>query len=376
MVIALGALALAVRALRHPEDREKLLRAACLGFITFVAYLVPTLVGLGNPFFGAEFQVLLVLGAVMVMRMFAVNAQAWGLGVAGQLPLVGAVLAALLLSRGFPPRDWAGRQGRDYNVVVRNVADLVYDKAPPEARVFLTGTGWVNSDTLQYLSRRRGKKFVFTDAPFSDDVSDQIHGFDGAEFVLAAESGVGEFNTWTPSSKVFDQSLAALRARTDFHEVGSVRSETGRWFYLFGQTPKFIGFEQARNVSEEEGPYPDWHLPIVRWSYYPDASIHFVAPAPGTYRLSADGRTPVGGQVLTVTVDGREVGIHKFEKVMTFEQFDMRFDVPPGDHELVLHFSAFAPSPFDTRRWGVLFKRLQLLAPEHPGATTKPATDH
>jgi hypothetical protein len=169
------------------------------------------------------------------------------------------------------------------------------------------------------------------------------------------------------------QKRASLRARSDFHELGSVRSETGRWFYLFGKTPKFQGFELGSNVGEEEGPYPGWHLPIVRWVYAPVAKVEFDAPRGGMYRISADGRSPAPGQVMTFLLDGQVIGSHRFEKPVPFDQFDIPFQVKPGHHTLEMHFSSFVPSTDDLRKWGALFKKLQLLPPA-AGASTQPTT--
>lgn len=371
--IAVGLGVLALRAPRHGDDRARLLRAACLGFITFVAYLVPTMVGLGNPFFGAEFQTLLLLGAVMSAAMIVVHSREWGIWFGGNLPLVALAVAGLVLSRGFPP-DWNGNAGKNYNATIRAVAALVVDRAPAGSTTFVTATGWLNSDTLHYLARQQGKDLAFTDSVFSDKLADQNHGFDEADLVLAGEPGVGEFNNYLPSSKILAESLAAIRARPDFHEVGSVRSETGRWFYLFGRTPKFLGWENARNVSAEEGPYPDWHLPIVRWAFYPEATTKFTAPVAGTYHFAAVGRTPVGGQVITVTLDGRPVGTHPFARTLKFESMDFAFEVAPGEHEIAVHFSAFAPNPFEVRQWGALFEQLQLIPPSASTPTTHPSS--
>jgi hypothetical protein len=189
-IIVAGMVFLIAMLFGQPGARLKLVRAACLGFITFVAYLVPTLVGLGNPFFGTEFDFLLILGAVMVLRMFAVHAGQGTPRWVGRGALVVGCLAGIVLGNGFPQAGWTQMQGRNYSKVVREVADLVVDKAPVESRIYLTGTGWINSDTLQYLAHQQAKHYLFTDSPFTDDVKDEIQGFGDADFVLAAETGV------------------------------------------------------------------------------------------------------------------------------------------------------------------------------------------
>jgi hypothetical protein len=359
-VIAAGAIVVTIRARAGPEDRQRFLRAACLGLITLVTYLVPTMVGIKNPFFAMQFHVLLVLGGVWVMRMFLVHGREWGIGWSRFLPLTlgtaaGGVFWPLI------PVGPEGSTAAAYNRVIAGVTSAVLDHAPPHSRVFLTGSGWLNAQQLTYLGWKHDNPLDASDRSYSSDLADEVHGFDESDFVVAADSRVGEFYNFLPAAAVQDQSLASIRQRGDFQLVATVPSETGGKFYVFQRPPKFGDWEEATNLGPEEGPYPQWQLPVVRWGYYPSVSLTVRASSAGTYRLRAGTRAQVDGQEITILLDGRAAAHHIFTQTSRFEDLEVPLNLAAGGHELDLKFAKYQTLAYGQRPGGALFERLQFL---------------
>jgi len=247
-VLCLGVLYEARRAIRGGrDDRIRLVRIAALGAVAFYTYLTPTVVGLANPFFGAEFQTLMVLGMFIVLRMFLANPDRPRVRLFGNLTLL--VCTVLAVRHATFPETWSYRTGsptvRNNTRVVREVEQILLQHTVPQDWVFLTATGWLNSQTLQYVTRQDGRWLNITDSGSeSEDPKAYLHAFASVNIVIAAEPGVDEFNKYRPGLP-WDQTLAMIRQSAEFHQIGAVRSGSGKYFYIF-----------QRNV-----PYPPPPLP-------------------------------------------------------------------------------------------------------------------
>jgi hypothetical protein len=235
VVLCFGSLYVLQRAVDGSRtDRIRLLRIIALVLVTFFTYAVPTAVGLGNPFFGAEFQTLTILGMVIVLRMFLTCPDMPAARYFGNAVLVVCLLLATWHLTF--PQTWSRHAGSPEVLsttrVIRSVDKILEDNAAPGTWVFLTATGWLNSQTLQYVARQDGKSFNISDGAESEDAKDYARAFASVDFVIAAEPGVDEFNSERPGL-AWDQSLRMIRQHADFHQIGAVRSGSGKYFYIF-----------------------------------------------------------------------------------------------------------------------------------------------
>jgi len=371
IVAAVLLLGLIASVLMPGAARHRRLRAASLAIITLIAYLVPVVNPAKNPFFASEFDLLLLLGAVLVLRMLVTPNVARPNGGWGAAVLSAAALFALAM--GHFPAEWgmpSGEETFNINRVVRSIQRIVYDNSSPQARVYLTSSGWPNRSTLQYLIRQEGKQVQAWDTELVGDPQLYRAQFDGSDIVVAAEGGVAEFASWLPSYKILDQTLQMIRGDPDFQQIGAVPSQTGKRFFVFARPPRFGPWEGAENLSFLEGPYPQWNLPAVRWGLYPSLILHVSAASAGSYRLAANARAPMDGQQITVMLDGALMGEHQFTAGV-FESIDVPMHLTAGDHQIALKFSkSVTPSSRDSRSLAVLFDRLQLL----PASGATPAT--
>jgi hypothetical protein len=222
------------------EQRIRCFRVVGLGIVAFVAYLTPTLVGVNSPFFGAQFQTLAVLGMVLVFRMFLLPGRNALGSVFGSVLLVSCAVASFLLA-SFPtawtsPADNVAGLSRAR--VMHTIESIIVQNAAPTNNVFFTATGAMSGSTMRYLFRQDGLHIPVTDGvegTLSGDPVRMQRSFDSADFVVAAENGVGEFNPGLPGLP-WDQSLQMIRQRPDFHQIASVRSGTGKYFFIFERT--------------------------------------------------------------------------------------------------------------------------------------------
>ncbi|HWE04473.1 MAG TPA: hypothetical protein VG326_18860 [Tepidisphaeraceae bacterium] len=377
LYVIAGVLAVGVAALiaNGRADRDRLSRALSLGVVALAAYLVPTCNRVKNVFFGAEFQILVALGAVLVVHMFCARKKASAISCLGDVLLVAMVVFGFLNYRFAAPFEVNDPDSMAATTrVVQSIARIVYDDAPSENRVTVTGAGWVGAEAIHYLVRQRGKKLVVATTCLLDDPAAYDAEYDRSDFVVAAESGVAEFESVLPSYKILDQTLEIIRRRSDFEQVATVRSTSGKRFFLF-RASRFGNWENAENLLPEEKSNPRLpYSPIVRWGVFPAVTLDVSAPAPGRYRLFAVARTPMTGQEITVTADGRQVARHPCASPGPSETIDVMLDLTAGSHEIALNFSKFLPPRNgDPRPLAALFKGLHF-GPMSAIPATSPST--
>lgn len=129
-----------------------------------------------------------------------------------------------------------------------------------------------------------------------------------------------------------------------------------------GVASGFEGFDAARGLGDPEGPFPENHMPVVRWGLAPRAEIDFTLAAHERARLELVFQYPHPDQAFTVTVDGTQLAhgavlrIHEPQTVV--------LDLPPlpaGGHRLVVEWAkTFRPGGGDPRELGLLFRTLRV----------------
>lgn len=119
----------------------------------------------------------------------------------------------------------------------------------------------------------------------------------------------------------------------------------------------FANCVAAEGFGPQEGPYPQWDLPVVRWGTGCQTRLQVASAAGGAVRLALSCRADVAGQAVTVLLDGKAV----FESLVPMGGAFIDLDVPlaltPGDHEVAIRYAAAGTAPPRT----VLYRRLQML---------------
>jgi len=238
IVLAMGAIFVVRQAIAGGRgEKARLYRMAALGVMCFITYYIPTRLGLTNPFFGVQFQCLWILGMVIVLRMFLVHAgDPAAKFFALALLVICAGSAAVHASFVVPWRVLAGSSTALNNArIIRSVGDALVADAKDGDKIFFTATGWLNCRTMQFVLRQDGTTVVTTDSALSQDPQLFKRRMTWADFVVAAESGVIEFDDRQPGLS-FDQSLKIIRQRKDFRQIAAVASESGKQFFVFKRT--------------------------------------------------------------------------------------------------------------------------------------------
>ena len=342
---------------------DRFRRAVCLGIVTVACYVFIAINPHKNPYFGAEFAALMVLGCVVVLRMLVTN-------LTGRLPgrwanwAIVAVMIAGLIGWRFPPALTI--PGSEFtaqsNATVRSISACVFDNIPLRGGVFVTGFGWVNSGAISYLVRQRGKIVASADFHRENDLQFCRRALDDADVVVAAQSGVAEFRTELPSYDVLDQTLAMTRARPDLRQVGAVRSRTGKFFFVFARAATFGGWDGIAGLAalEDSGAIPDRRF---RWGLDPGVIIRVSSAVAVRRQLSVNVRAPMDGQEILFTLYGKEVDRHTFAAKNVFESIHLELGLSVGDREIELHFKKSLPkSTLEGHPKAVQFQELRLIA--------------
>ncbi|HXE54270.1 MAG TPA: hypothetical protein VN541_14700 [Tepidisphaeraceae bacterium] len=351
-------------------NRRALGRILGLLAVTFVAYSVVAAMSIKQEFFGSTFDWMLILSGVYVLVFAARSTPA----AVARVVVVAALALALGITHFLTPLYLPDAPNA---IARRRIVDQLYgamrqQQIGPQARVFITTTGYVNTDVLNYLSLQRGlPAFNFTRLPFSDDLAQYKHEIALADYVIASEQGNSEaYGGFIPSGNIQDQTLALVRANGDFEEVASFPTLTRKRYFLFATIQPFEDWHVQLGMGALEGPYPQWGLGRVRWGYGPqsDATVNFKTG--GQYRLVLDAKAAVAGTTLRVLIDGREIGRHLFQNNTEFERFEFPLELAAGEHRTELIYSNWlhsSPSPL-----AVLFKKAHFV-PAGLKATSPPS---
>jgi hypothetical protein len=368
VVVAVGSVWLWLRGQRAvvARLRDQLLPLA-------IAYAIPTLNPVKQPFFGATFSFLVLFLAIQALAAVCRDASrrprprllaASGVAV---MALAGVAWAHGPLywgNAGDPKIIRSNRMAADISAAIRDL------NLPPDSIVFLTAVGGVNVDLLRYLALKDGATSLkFVTLPFEENtgsVGAYDRSFNHASAVLASEDGNGDVYTSLPSGYIQGQLLQMLRARPDYivrHTFAS--ADGGGSYVLFQRTGPFFGWTEVGGLLSEEGPYPEWSLPRVRWGIGPRSVLSLPA-SDVARRLVIQGRPSVAGMEMAILLDGVEIGRHTFPRIDAFDRVELSLPSSPGAQRIELRYGAWDTSGPGGR--AVLFRRLKVVPVETSNA--------
>lgn len=358
-VLAVGAILMLIE-----MNRPRVLRAAAFFVVTAAAYFIPAVNHMKSPFLAAAFYGLLLLGMVIVLRDLGM----WfGIGRMGRT--AGTMLLAVVLGVGlwlakFPDAlgDPADPQTISRNRVLGDVYAALQHAAEGRSltRTFVTSAGELNAETLQYLALRDSLPMNFADRHREDDLNLYRQELDRADFCIASEAGVEGVIDWLPSTKIQDQTLELVRSRGDFRQIAIVPTINGKRYFVFEKPGPFSGWDRIEGLAREEGPYPQWNLPVVRWGLGTATTAHFTAGPKGAV-LHIVARADVPGQAMIVQLDGRVLIQHQFAKPGQFDTLNIPLEAQAGAHTVVLSYTKHDNNP--DRPMAVLYQKLQVSNP-------------
>ncbi|MDB6103475.1 MAG: hypothetical protein JWO52_3474 [Gammaproteobacteria bacterium] len=239
--------------------RGDIVRAAALLLMVLSAWVIPTAVVTKQQFFGLTFDTLLAFLVIyLIGRLLVVGRVRGGWARTASQALILAAMASGLWLFQWPTRGGNFSTGWQENR--RQIVDGIFhsivahstfggaDAAPapdasipdsekshaPTPVVVLCGIGDMNDDLLKYMALKEQIPLKVWFNEYATTPKQVIHDFDGADFIIAAESGTMLVADFLPCSPWQDQLLAAVRARHDFKEIGKFTfRKMGRSIYLF-----------------------------------------------------------------------------------------------------------------------------------------------
>ncbi len=113
--------------------------------------------------------------------------------------------------------------------------------------------------------------------------------------------------------------------------------------------PGFPEVKAIRGMLAAEGPYPKWNLPVIRWMNEPDAIINFDVDQSGPGELKFRAQSPVDGQMVSVSVDGVEIGTCALGAAYHATDCAMSIAFLSKDSEVDFHSRVVVPDAIEGR---------------------------
>ncbi len=149
-------------------------------------------------------------------------------------------------------------------------------------------------------------------------------------------------------------------AREDATERGG-----SRW-----SLPPFFGWSVAKGLSGEEGPYPQWELPVVRWGLGPRTELTFEADGRPLVLAMVCGTHHLQWQRITILLNGEQVGQYSFDHPGEFRDIHIPITSRAGRNSLTIEYETEDRTEPE-HPLALLFRRLRIDPPELSGRGTE-----
>lgn len=353
---------------RRGDGRERA-RAAAMGCLLALLYAMASLNRMKSEFLGLPFQVL--LAGTAVAGIGAMLRAGGTQRVVGTAAMVAGLAAGLVLFR--LPRPWHGPDDAIAAAKQRLVADVYRElQTLGLARgdlVVMTSIGTLNPDLLRLAALRDGAGLEFWGSQYLSSVEAFEGHLTAAAAVIATEPGLGppfvldRYRTAVafPIADLQEGLMAALRAMPEFEQAARVPVPgTEKHVLLFKRRSPFMGWEVVSGLDAQEGPYPQWKLPVVRWGIGERTRLK-VRSDGRPLRLVAVAKSEFDGQRLAIRSAGQTLVEAPVGRA--WGRVAARLELPPGEHEVELAYAVHQP---EGRRLAVLYRTL-VVAPEEGG---------
>lgn len=216
--------------------REWIVRLLAFSVLLVGAYLIPTLAAVKWPFFGTNFQWLLLFSALLPLRGLLCEPVApWLKRIT---PWLTGVFLLAAIAMGQFPTPWSTR-GVFVDVRNQSVIDVYQEvrrlSNGRKARVVLTTVGYLNKDILDYLAAKDSDTSVtYYSQHMNGDLKLFNKEFDKADIVIAAGLDNLDVSGGFASSAIRDKTLKLIQSREDFTMTRRIISPFGP-YYVFAK---------------------------------------------------------------------------------------------------------------------------------------------
>lgn len=366
---ALGALVVlagVVMLVRH--RRTDAVRFGALLSVVVASYVMPSLNPVKSVLLGLDFHTLLGLAGVFSLGYLLTEVDSiaprrtLSPALAGVLALTGLCLYRPTFA--WHPYSQTAAERRPLEER-RALSRTLFDEVAGHARngpvrlTLLSGVGEISFDLFTLYAAQEGID-LDTRAVVGRTMDDYLPLVDNADIVIAAEPGTGMTLNMFEEQSIHKEALEMMDARPDFTRVLRVPAPRSDSLFVVFERREMVmdGFAGVRALSGMlplEGPFPQWHTPRVRWGVAPGTVLETLVPE-GSYMLRMMCQTHAEGQVMTVRLDGKEIGALHFVQTRDWEPLDLPVTLEPGPHKVTLEYTASNASPDAAR--AVLFRGL------------------
>jgi hypothetical protein len=363
VMVLIVALVLLAQSRRYVELKRFSLQAAVA-----CASLAIIIVGRHkNEFFLATFLWLLTLTAA-----FALVSALQEVAKRRQVAIASLLAIAVVLSMGSARRQSISpevvRGPSSWNQIIFNTVrdDFSSFSGASEGNrpsIFFSFVGRVNGDTLAWIGYRDRYVVDASGAFVSGDLKELKSRAAAHDYLVVPNPGLADYDRSFPSGQIQSQVLDWALDSRDFIQIRPV-TPAQRYFVFRNKdspekhrdvvrSPRIVSIE---GFLPQEGPYPSWSLPKVRWMSSRNSRICTHGAPKGLGQLTLRARAEVDG-VLRITAGDRLLGEVSFLRHV-FQ--DARFDLGEGQLPDCIEFE-FKPAATDATadRW-VLFSQLDL----------------
>lgn len=342
LFVGIAAIVIATALIYMQGRNRSLLVIAILGFSATLSLAIIISGRHNNEFFLASFQSLILLASLysIAEASLQIHAAARRLWVALWLSLL---IIAIFLNQGLvhwsidPETKWSTRWNERIVQVIRSEiedspmtagSDFLKNHQPS---VFVTFAGGVNSTTLQWTSAKLGLNYKFYDLHRSDSLIDFLKEIESVDFVVLPNQALAGYYRWLPSASIQSDLADRLLMSTDWKVIPTFRP-SDHYYVLasskfINQRRPVINVPALKSVSgflPEEGPYPQWSLPRVRWMSS-KGEVCWYGDSDASYEIYTEFRSSAPGKVtLSSTKSAENIQVEADPGSFTETKFTIR----------------------------------------------------
>jgi hypothetical protein len=342
------------------KSREARLRWISLLALMSISYAFFSVSIAKTPFWALSFQILMVFAALagleIILDLIAKN------GLSPSAPCAVAAALALLglyfLQPMYPIRGIRGTAHTDFNWDAHDrIIEIIAaqrDRSP--VLVYISAMGIVNGESLQWMSIKRGLNAKITGDPLSHKIEKHLKTMRAADVVVAPEPGIGAVYSLLPSARITGEILRAVKDDAHFVQTDQIPAPDGKYLYVFVNNP-FRGWTAKSGMGAVEGPYPEAHLPRVRWALGGETRIAPEGLKPGLVTISGSALSHISNQQMTLRVGQNFAGTVAFPKTNQFADFTFSTTLENASEPIILSCSMWDHTD-PKRPMAVLFQSL------------------
>lgn len=255
--------------------------------------------------------------------------------------------------------------GRRYELIRRfaNYFEVHAGEYTKDSFFFPVLTMYFNPSILQFELQKRGLENThIISTPTS--LTAQRAALAKADNVLLFDEDDPEILRWSPNKAFYGQMRALVvndRAFTKALEVPTAdlihKISLYRRVHLLHPRP-FYNLRPISGFLPLEGPYPQWHLPYVRWAIGQSARAKFAQLQGGAGRLILRAQSPLADQSIEIRFDGKYAGTCHLPAANVLVDCSFPVTVPQAQPSIELQFSKSGLAKNGMR--SVLFTELRL----------------